>query len=144
MPRQMWRKFLALFVLLFPLFLFVAQAKTLLLDDADDNSHICLYVGDTLTIKLPSNRTTGYSWGQPESGAHLELLSTKQEQAATDRVGAPGFQVFSFKATETGVSTLTLNYFRPFEKDTPPVKTFLVSLTIEARPFVAQNAAGTP
>jgi inhibitor of cysteine peptidase len=144
MPRQMWRKFFALFVLVFPVFLFVAQGKTLLLDDSDDNSHICLYVGDTLTIKLPTNPTTGYSWGQPQGGAHLELLSSKQEQGATDRAGAPGFQIFSFKATDTGVSTLTLNYFRPFEKDTPPVKTFLLSLTIEPRPFVAQNPAGTP
>jgi inhibitor of cysteine peptidase len=143
MPRHLWRKLFALFVLAFPLLLFVAQGKTLLLDDSDDNSHLCLYVGDTITIKLPSNPTTGYSWGQPEGGAHLELLSTKQEQGATDRAGAPGFQIFSFKATETGVSTLTLNYFRPFEKDTPAVKTFLVSLTIEQRPFVAENAAGS-
>jgi inhibitor of cysteine peptidase len=142
MLRQIWRKLFALFVLVFPLFLFVAQGKTLLLDDSDDSSHICMYVGDTLTIKLSSNPTTGYSWGQPQGLANLELLSTKTEQGSSDSMGSPGFQIFSFKATGAGVSTLTLNYFRPFEKNTPPVKTYLLSLTIEPRPLV-QNAAGT-
>jgi inhibitor of cysteine peptidase len=144
MLRHFSRKSLVLLMLLLSLFLFVAQAKTLLLDDSDDSSHLCLYVGDTVRIKLASNPTTGYSWGQPEGIAHLQLLSTQPAQDSSDRVGAPGFQIFSFKATEAGESTLTLNYFRPFEKNTPSAKTFLVTLTIEPRPFIASNVPPKP
>jgi predicted secreted protein len=144
MLRHFSRKSLALLMLLLSLFLFVTQAKTLLLDDSDDSSHLCVYVGDTVTIKLASNPSTGYSWGQPEGIAHLQLLSAQPEQGPADRVGAPGFQIFSFKATEAGESTLSLNYIRPFEKNTPAVKTFLVTLTIEPRPFIANNPAAKP
>jgi inhibitor of cysteine peptidase len=143
MFRQTWRKCFTLFVLVLLLALFVAQGKTLLLDDSDDNSHICLYVGDTLTIRLASNPTTGFSWGQPEV-THLQALSSDSEPGTSKRAGAPGFQTFSFKATEEGESTLTLNYFRPFEKATPPAKIFLLFVTIEPRPIVTKSSVGTP
>jgi inhibitor of cysteine peptidase len=144
MLRQIPHRIVTLFVVTLSLVLFEAQGKTLLLDDSDDNSHLCLYVGDTLTIKLASNPTTGHSWGQPEGAAHLQMLSAEAEHGASDRVGAPGFQTFSFKATEAGNATVTLNYFRPFEKDKPPAKTFLVFVTIEPRPFVTKEASATP
>jgi inhibitor of cysteine peptidase len=118
-----------------------AHGKTLLLDDSDDNSHICLYVGDTLTIKLASNPSTGYSWGKPEV-SHLQMISSDSKEGSSGRAGEPGFQTFSFKATEEGESTFTLSYFRPFEKDTPPVKTFLLFLTIEPRPLVSKDYSG--
>jgi inhibitor of cysteine peptidase len=130
-------------VLLSPLFLLVTPGKTLLLDDSDNNSHLCLYVGDTLTIKLSSNPSTGYSWGQPEV-SHLQLTSTDSEPGSSKRVGEPGFETFSFKATEAGESTLTLTYFRPFEKDKPPAQTFLLFLTIEERPFVTKGSSAKP
>jgi len=137
-------KVLALLLLLFPGCLLVTQAKTLLLDDSDDSSHLCLYVGDRVTIKLPSNPTTGYSWGQPQGVVNLELLSTQSEPGASDRVGASSFQIFSFQARQAGVSTLTLNYFRPFEKNTPPRRVYLLSLTIEPRPLVATASPPEP
>ncbi len=124
----------ALFVFLFVYGLFATPAKTLLLDEADDNSHLCLYVGDLVSIKLVSNPSTGYSWGKPENIAHLRLISAQSEKGSTDGMGAAGFQVFSLKATEPGESRLVLGYARPFEKNTPAVKTFHLSITIEARP----------
>jgi predicted secreted protein len=144
MLRHFSRKSLVLLMLLLSHFLLVAQAKTLLVDDSDDSSHLCLYVGDVVTIKLASNPSTGYSWGHPEGIAHLQLLSAQPEQGSASRVGAPGFQIFSFKATDAGESTLTLNYSQPFEKNTPAVKTFLVTLTIEPRPFIANNSSAKP
>jgi predicted secreted protein len=127
---------LLVFLLVFLLVcvLFETSAKTLLLNETDDNSHICLNVGDLVSIKLVSNPTTGYSWGKPENIAHLKLLSTQSEKDSTDRVGAAGFQVFSLKATEVGESKVVLSYARPFEKNTPAAKTFHLSITIEARP----------
>jgi inhibitor of cysteine peptidase len=144
MLRQSPHRIVALFVATLGLVLFEAHGKTLLLDDSDDNSHLCLYVGDTLTIKLASNPTTGYSWGQLDGAAHLQMLSAEGEHRSADRVGAPGFQTFSLKATEAGNATVTLNYFRPFEKDKPAAKIFLVFVTIEPRPFVTKEAPPAP
>jgi inhibitor of cysteine peptidase len=143
MRRPTARNRLVRLVLLSPLFLFVTPGKALLLDDSDNNSHLCLYVGDALTIKLASNPTTGYSWGQPEV-SHLQIISTDSERGSSKRVGDPGFQTFSLKATEAGESTLTLTYLRPSEKDKPPAQTFLLFLTIEERPFVTKDSSAKP
>jgi len=112
--------------------------------DSDNNSHLCLYVGDTLSIKLAANPTTGYSWAKPEAFLHLDLIISRSERGSSDRVGAPGFQVFAFKATEPGESALDLNYLRPFEKNTPPAKMFHLWVKIEARPTTKAENKTTP
>jgi inhibitor of cysteine peptidase len=128
-------------LLLFALIVFVVQSKILLLSDSDDNSHIYLYVGDTITIKLVSNPTTGYSWAKPEHITQLKLVSSRAEQGGSERAGAPGYQIFSFKATGEGDCTIALNYLRPFEKNTPPAKVFHVSIRVEARPIKTEGSA---
>ncbi|MGB7848998.1 MAG: protease inhibitor I42 family protein [Candidatus Acidiferrum sp.] len=140
MPTRPFLKLLALCALL-PFLLFATYAKSLLLDESDESTHICLYPGDTLTIKLVSNPTTGFTWTNPESPTNLALLSSKSTRDPADPVGAPGFQVFSFNATAPGESVLVLKYLRPFEKNTPPAKMFHLFITIEARPALNQALA---
>jgi inhibitor of cysteine peptidase len=144
MLTRFFGKVLPLCLALLPLFLFVADAKTVLLDESDDSSHICLYTGDILTIKLASNPTTGYSWTNTDSPSNLELLSSKSTPGSADRAGAPGYQTFSFRATKPDQSTLVLNYLRPFEKNTAPVKRFRLSLTVEPRPSFLHANSATP
>lgn len=144
MPARSLVRFLSLCILLLPVSLFVTDAKTLLLDESDDNSHLWLYSGDLLAIRLASNPTTGYSWSNPDSPVNLELLSSKSERGSSDSPGASGFQVFSFKATKPGDSALILTYLRPFEKDTPPVKKFRLTITVEPRPAYMEAVNTNP
>lgn len=144
MPTRSFRKILPLCLALLPLSLFVANAKTILVDESDDSSHICLYTGDILMTKLASNPTTGYSWTNTDSPSNLDLLSSKSTPGSADRSGAPGYQTFSFKATRPDESTLVLNYLRPFEKNTPPAKRFRLSVTVEPRPAFLQASSPTP
>ena len=92
-----------------------------------------------MSIKLVSNPSTGYSWGKPENIAHLKLISAQSEKGSTDRMGAAGFQVFSLKATEPGESRLVLGYARPFEKNTPAVKTFHLAIRLKREPPVKRS-----
>jgi predicted secreted protein len=140
MPTRPFLKFLSLCVLL-SMFLFAAAAKTLLLDESDENTHICLYPGDILTIKLISNPTTGYTWTNPESPTNIELLSSSSTRGSADPSGAPSFQVFSFNARRAGESVLILKYVRPFEQNTPPAKMFHLFITVEVRPALNQSLA---
>lgn len=142
MPTRSFGNLFPPLLALFSFSFFVADAKTILVDESDDSSHICLYTGDVLTIKLVSNPTTGYSWTNSDSPSNLDLLSSKSVPGSADRSGAPGYQTFSFKATKPDHSTLVLNYLRPFEKNTPPVKRFRLTLTVEPRPaFLNANSA---
>lgn len=146
MPYTSHRKLVSFAVLLlaFSLYVYIAQAKTLILQDIDDSSHLCLYVGDTLTIKLTSNPSTGFSWAKPEPVAHLSLVSSRSERGSSTQPGASGFQIFTYEATRPGDATLALNYLRPFEKNTPPARTFHLTLTIEERPSVKPDGAAKP
>ncbi len=89
------------------------------LTEADNGKQITLRAGDTLTVTLESNPTTGYSWqvmyldqtvlvqdGQPEY---------KQASGSEGLVGAGGTETFHFKAVGPGEASLGLGYMRPWE-----------------------------
>lgn len=122
----------------------IAAGKTTLCDESDNNTRVILYVGDTLSIRLHSNVTTGYSWNTAELPNTLQEVDSKTESGKSGRLGEPGFQFFTFKAAAPGQSTLKLNYFRPFEKDSPPKKTFRLSVSIEPRPGPASHQLQPP
>ncbi len=109
------------------------HAKTILLDEYDNSAHVDLYVGDTISVKLKSNITTGYSWSITSAPPCLQQLGSKQDQNNSPRIGESGFQVFTFKATNSCDSSLKMKYFRPFERDKPPAGTFWVDLSIQPR-----------
>jgi inhibitor of cysteine peptidase len=112
----------------------MATGKTMLLDENDNNTRVVLYVGDIVSLKLKSNMTTGYGWNTKDLPSSLLQIDSKAEPGKEGRAGAAGLQTFAFKAVAPGECTLQLNYFRRFEKDTPPAKTFHLLLSIEARP----------
>ena len=82
-------------------------------------AQVTLKGGETLTVKLESNPTTGYSWqvlGPKYSP--LELKKESFESGKSDAPGAAGTQVFEFVAPKTGKNegvVLVFNYRRPFE-----------------------------
>jgi predicted secreted protein len=90
-------------------------------------------VGDTFTIPLEANHTTGYSWhlGQPPDPAILKQLAEKYDEDNTDRVGAGGMETWTFQAMAKGTTTLVFEYTRPFEKNVPPAKTSKFKITIQ-------------
>jgi len=112
----------------------ITVGKTILCDESDNNTRVILNVGDTLSIRLKSNVTTGYSWNIAELPAALHAIDSKSESGKSGRVGEAGFQFFTFRAATPGEPTLKLNYFRPFEKDSPPAKTFRLSISVQPRP----------
>lgn len=106
------------------------------LTNSDNNSSVSLKVGDTLTVALASNPSTGYSWQlsaddvqvlQPVGQPEFELGNK------TPIPGAGGTQTFTFNAVGKGKTTLTLVYVRPWETDvtpTPP-NVWTVTVTVE-------------
>jgi predicted secreted protein len=71
--------------------------------------------GESFSVKLESNPSTGYSWRVlgPEYGP-LELKKATFEKG--DKPGAPGVQIFEFTAKkENQQVVLVFNYGRPFE-----------------------------
>jgi inhibitor of cysteine peptidase len=112
------------------------------LTDADDGATVKLALGGELIIALESNPSTGFAWDVAEiSGPQIELVGEPEflpRESDTPVVGAPGTQVFTFSTTGTGmpagdepaVVQVSLEYTRSFEPDTPPEKTYAVTVEI--------------
>jgi len=102
------------------------------LEGEDDGREITLQKGQTVTIKLEGNPTTGYSWEVVETeGAILQQVGEPEFEAESDLLGAPGTQTLRFEAVETGQMELKLVYQRPWETDVEPVETFTVQVTVQ-------------
>ncbi len=86
-------------------------------DFTDPDETIDVGVGDTFTISLDSNPTTGYSWqfAEPVDDSVLESLGSEYEPdpGAEDEAGRGGTEHFSFEAVGEGSTTIELEYVPP-------------------------------
>lgn len=73
-------------------------------------------VGDTHTVALESNPTTAYGWeiGFEFDDRYLELVERSFEPDS-DLIGAPGRELFTFRALAFGRVEFSFNYKRPWE-----------------------------
>lgn len=87
-------------------------------------------------ITLASNPTTGYAWSALYD---KNVISAKHEYfpSKTRRIGSGGLDVWTFTATEKALgagkkigTVVKMSYSRSWERDVPPIKTELVSVTI--------------
>lgn len=72
-------------------------------------------VGNSFTLSLDSNPTTGYSWTAHFDGQMLELVETRFE-ASSNLLGAGGVETFEFRALQAGGTVVTLVYERTWEE----------------------------
>jgi len=91
--------------------------------------------GGTLTLTLGSNPTTGFSWPEDAEVADPAVLlqtgSEMQPAQAQGMVGAPGAQVWTFKALKKGATTVSLDYSRPWEGGEKGVWTFELTVAVK-------------
>jgi len=99
--------------------------RELRLGAQDDGRQVELNVGQTLTISLEANPTTGYTWAvQPLEEEILEQVGKPSYKPSAKRVGAGGTQTFRFRAVAPGKVELRLIYCQPWAKGQKPAKTF--------------------
>ncbi|MCE5324880.1 MAG: protease inhibitor I42 family protein [Planctomycetaceae bacterium] len=109
-------------------------AALMVLDDQNGKS-VELVVGQSVVIRLKGNMTTGFAWhlGKVEGDAAKLLGKIEYEpDPARGRVGSGGTFVTTFEAVKVGQATVVLEYKRPWEKDTPPAKTFKLTMQVKA------------
>ena len=95
---------------------------------------IALKVGETATIVLAGNATTGYAWhldADPD-GAVLDVVSDEytSSPAAPDMVGTGGEQRIEIKGVGAGTTTLDFSYDRSFEPDEPAAEQASFTVTV--------------
>lgn len=111
------------------------SADVVSLGEGDSGRVVRAVRGQTIEIRLGSNRTTGYRWVlAPMSGGVLSALgepSYDQAEKQDKGLGSGGVEVWKFKASQTGRQELRFEYRRPWEQNVAAAKS--LSYTIETQ-----------
>jgi predicted secreted protein len=85
-----------------------------------------------LEIRLPVQGGTGFSWELTHApGAAVRLASSKVLPGSTGaRPGGAQIQLLVFTPTAAGADDIELGYRRPWEKASPPARTFVVHVVV--------------
>ncbi len=97
-----------------------------------ESGPIALAVGETATIRLEANPTTGYQW-EPTSApdeAVIRVVSDRYEAEATEVVGSGGTQEIVIEGTGAGTTTFELRYVRPWEEGGTAAETATFEVTV--------------
>jgi len=90
--------------------------------------------GNTFTVTLCSNATTGFQWSESAQISDQTVVQQTGHEfispESTGIVGAPGNEVWTFKALKKGTSTVTMEYSRPWEGGEKGVWTFNLTVTV--------------
>ena len=108
----------------------LAAEKPITLTREANGQTVTAKVGQTITMKLDSNATTGFQWTAAHvNKAVLAAVGEPVYQAPKNgRPGQGGAQLFTWKAVKAGHTPVSLLYARPWEKDVKPVH--VVSFTV--------------
>ncbi len=79
-------------------------------------------VGETFSIVLDSNPTTGYQWqlANPPDEKIVKLIRSEYRASKTNLTGAGGKEIWTFATLGPGQTAIAFKYVRPWEKDTEP------------------------
>lgn len=111
----------------------VPDSKHCDLTDQDSGRTLHLDRGDTVTVQLISNPTTGFQWqfaAPPVDGKVMTLREDKFIPPQGQLCGAPGKRRLSFQAEGPGRTGVHLIYVRSWEKNRPPAKEFNLTVIV--------------
>ncbi len=137
-----WRLLLAVLAVLILVSggLLPARADAVQLNEDNNNQTVALDQGAVMELSLPGNPTTGFSWSLAETPDQNVLVETSQFYINSSRtVGSGGAEHWVFRAAGAGATRLDLVYSRPWEKSTPPAKTYSVAIGVNSAPAPAPS-----
>jgi len=100
-------------------------------DESSDGNTIDLKIGETLELRLPENRTTGFKWALESSDEGGWSLVSDDFEAGS-QPGQPGSQRWSFRGERAGSESIKLSYRRGWEEKGTAERTFTLRIRVQA------------
>lgn len=112
-----------------------APAGDVVAGESDDGKTLDLASGKSISLTLPSNASTGYSWSVASTDRTFGYPKEEAGAPAGGPVGSGGTQKFTWRTDGplpmTGTHTVELHYKRSWETAAPPAKTFKLVVRIQ-------------
>ena len=100
---------------------------------ADDGAAVEIDVGETLSVRLPENASSGHRWAPDEIDANiLKLLAEEPSYEGGPGVGAGGEVTFQACAVAPGTAELAFRKWREWEGPASIVERFRLRVTVRA------------
>jgi inhibitor of cysteine peptidase len=112
------------------------MGNDIVLGPADRGGRIEIRAGDTVTVRLPENPTTGYQWqiaadSSAPLGAIASLIHQNFSPAATSAAGAGGERTLVFEAKAPGEASLRLLSKPSWRGDEAAAQDFTIDLVVK-------------
>ena len=108
-----------------------ANGKTFTISDVN----ISAKVGDTFTIQLESNATTGFQWSTSGSLNPKVVKKVRSTYVAGANpggmTGVGGIEKWVFTAVGAGTGTILMIYSQPFDKTAKPAQTVTFTVNVQ-------------
>ncbi len=106
---------------------------------AQNRSTVAVPVGETLTVRLPANGTTGYLWRVEAAPPGLRLVgedyaAPQQSPGSPPVAGGEGVQTFVFRATQGASGRLLLVERQPWAPQGPGGGEFRLTVRATSAP----------
>ena len=112
-----------------------AAPQEVAVDASYSGKEVKLGVGGSLMVTLESNpASTGFQWELKEisDGTVLQQVGQKYEAPeGAGVVGAPGKEIWTFKALKKGQSSISMEYSQPWEGGTKAGETFDLTVAVK-------------
>jgi inhibitor of cysteine peptidase len=110
-----------------------AAEEKLVIGEDRNRQTVNVRVGTEVVIQLDVQMGTGYTWQlrTQHSKVAVPVGNPELKSEKLDLPGGPAKQLFRFKIKAPGSVKLQFGYLRPWLKDQPPLKAFMVTLHAE-------------
>ena len=102
-------------------------------ENHDIRNEFQVAIGETITVELCSNPTTGFEWKYETIGKIVLQEEDYDFEEPEDEgvVGAAGKEVWTFEAIEKGTTELRMEYSRSWEGGEQAEWTYTMTVTVE-------------
>ncbi len=97
-----------------------------------DGQEVSVALGSILKVSLPSNPSTGFSWGVAQVDAAFLQQEGEAEYvpSSSGALGAGGQAILRFRAVQAGRTALVLEYRRSWETGVAPQDSFTLQVVV--------------
>ena len=105
-----------------------SSADSLTVTQTQNGATAALAMGETLSVVLGGNPTTGYQWTVVENDTSRLQPQKPFYEADSDAIGSGGIYTFRFRALRAGTSLLRMAYRRA--RESAPAQTYSLTVTV--------------